>query len=621
MPPPPKSNAQILVKPVKLPATPLTIADLPEVERAKVSRLVERLVTLGKEHEETVGKLAALQASSKKDSIDAQGRNEADVERLTAVITAIEAQRTSAFKMLMQYQLRIEQLTVLMKQMDEDSISGDRKVAFLANMRQLENIVENQKTMIIGFQRERTNTENSHKQELVLAHESIKRSEAEARKQMDMMLRAERRTSAIEMACSRLTKQITEMTRRDSFKQAEIDALKRLLTEGPVNQSPPIRSVSNFTGSTTHTGTGGIPGGIPTHTNFPADTDSAAGSDASAFETSAFEPKPLAYSSSKERETSSIDVGNVGADTTTLTNTKTAAFSAPVPPSPPRSYTASPKRKLSTALHSSRGEPVPVEIREPPAAKVEASSVSTTSAIDLVNTIATLVATPEVPATVSPRRKALTTYTGSPVKRNQSSSRVPGQDGEKVAAVAAEKDPSTPSRSVKSSTSKQSRASKQSNKSVQTSTVKPLKVDRRERKAELEAERQRVMERRKAKLFANAQEARAAARDAAAEEKAARLTKVADAESSSDKPAKSKKEDKEIEVEKQSAPPVQRLIRTQGIAAPPAPAVRRAKATSVVNKTQPVRSPRPKLNILLGENKLYDPVLLDLLDDMEFDDK
>lgn len=604
-----KSASGLNIKPVKPPPAPLTIADLPDAERAKVSRLVERLVTLGKEHQETVDKLASLQVKSEKDSADAQGRNEADVERLTAVITAIEAQRASAFKMLMQYQLRLEQLAGLMKKMEADSISGDRKVAFVANMKQLENIVENQKTMIISFQKERTNTANSHQQELELANEKIKRSEKEVRKQMDMMLRAERRTSAIEMACSRLTKQITEMTRRDSSKQAEIDALKRLLAERPKDSPAPVRN-SHFTGGTDNTGTAPV--------SLPLDTDSTA-SDVSAFETSASESNQENHLASKKRESTKAD--KVAAEASR--DTSHAASSVPVPSSPPRSTTASPKRKLSTALHTSRGEPVPENVREPSAAKVSvpeavsmSASTSTTMETDLVKTILTLGATAgtEVPELISPRKKALTTYTGSPVKRNSSP----------VLRKTADKDPSTPTRSVKSSSSRQSR---QSNKSVQTSTVKALKVDRRERKAEIEAERQRVMEKRKAKLLAKAQVARLAAREAARESRDVRLAKEKEKEKDavSDRSTKGKKESKEIESEKQAAPVAQRLTRVRVSTVPPAAPPSKASSkrmtsasgTNAASKQQPGRSPRPKLNVLLGENKMYDTGLLDLLDDMD----
>ena len=128
--------------------------------------------------------------------------------------------------------------------------------------------------------------------------------------------------------------------------------------------------------------------------------------------------------------------------------------------------------------------------------------------------------------------------------------------------------------------------------------------------------------------MAKAQVARLAAREAARESRDVRLAKEKEKEKEkdavSDRSTKGKKESKEMESEKQAAPVAQRLTRVRVSTVPPAAPPSKASSTRMTSASgtnaaskQPGRSPRPKLNVLLGENKMYDTGLLDLLDDMD----
>ena len=216
----------------------LTIADLPEEERSKVSRLVEKLVSLGTEHQTAIDKLALVEkqyvedrAASEKRFGDESASNAGDIQRLNEVVGALEQQRSSAFELLGKYQTRLQQMGETLKEREKDEISGERKAALLSNLSSLEDIVANQKMMIESFQNERASVEEAHKLALSINKEALDRKDAEAERNTHVVSKAEKRVSAIETACSRLTKQITDMHRKDSVKQAEIDALKRLLTE------------------------------------------------------------------------------------------------------------------------------------------------------------------------------------------------------------------------------------------------------------------------------------------------------------------------------------------------------------------------------------------------------
>jgi hypothetical protein len=322
----------------------LTIADLPEVERDKVSRLVERLVTLGTEHQDTVDKLAALEAkciddaeSAQKAIDDVRFSSAKDVQRLNDVVSALEDQRSSAFNMLGKYQIRLEQMAELVRKKEADEISGERRIALFANLAQLEAVVENQKSMIDSFQNDRENLEKTHQEALYLASQALSRQENETKKKSELILKSDKRCSAIEMACSRLTKQITEMTRRDTVKQAEIDALKRLLTERVV-PLPPAPVVTSHT-STECTQ---LLSGPQIHTTV----DTRPISESKSSENIMPPTLPADSIAKNTRNTTSLSVHQK----------QTTPPHSPAPHSNKRAITSSPKRKLALALVESREE-------------------------------------------------------------------------------------------------------------------------------------------------------------------------------------------------------------------------------------------------------------------------
>ncbi len=581
---------------------PLTIADLPEAERAKVSRLVERLVTLGKEHQQTIDNLSVAEANFTKDIDQQKSRNEADIKRLTAVITAIDEQRATAFNMLAQYQERVEQLVAMIKRIEADSITGDRKVALLANVKQLEDIVENQKSMIIGFQKDRASTDKAHKQELVLAQENVKRSEAEVRKKQDLLLKTEKRCNAIEMACARLTKQITEMTRRDSFKQAEIDAFKRLLTERTENAAVSLAAPITLE-----------PSPLTALPRYEQPT------------TSAGEKEPFSLSGASSIASATGIQKGVGI--TASEPAPSGVYTVPFPPSPPRSDTASPKRKLTSALHISRGELHQTDAQKSSlaldslsntlkfpftASAVGKNPAASSSSDPIVLTAASsgsLIAA-EASSGPSPRKKALTTYIGNrnssaakyngPVQTTAETSDIGKSGNLNVQRKQDDRDanPDTPPRST------------QSSKSVQTSVVKnidkPIAAEKPTRKQQtMTAER-----------LTEKKNTRPTTRSTIIKQSATIQPHPSISEKDSVAVSSMVSEEKEVakKTEKQSGVIPQRLTRATGSEVP-VPKAQRSSQKKNADKSsiKSVTSPRPKLKVLLGENKMYDPALLDVL--------
>jgi hypothetical protein len=384
----------------------LTIADLPEGERNKVSRLVERLVTLGTEHQETVDKYSALEAKSIEDAAYSQQEitilkesHSADISRLNEVLTTLEEQRSDAFHMLSQYQEKMEQMAIVVRKKEADEISGERRIALFANIANLEKIVENQKIMINNFNNEREANEKSNQRNIDILNNNKKNLLLDNNKLKDTIIKNEKRSNAIEMACSRLTKQITEMTRRDNFKSSEISALKSLL-------------ISKSTATV-----------IVPAPDLPVPVSAA---DANANASSILPPRPstLPWSEGeemkgsiernqcqeKEKENSSsmsssllssppVVGAAVAVDEEKESTTFTQAPSSPLSPSsiskkkskgtiknklhtPPhspapalRAITASPQRKLSSALSSSRSEGEDVD--------VDTTNTSTSASVQL----------------------------------------------------------------------------------------------------------------------------------------------------------------------------------------------------------------------------------------------
>ena len=74
---------------------------------SKVSRLVEKLVSLGTEHAAAIDKLALVEKAHAEETQAVEKRfgqetasNAADIQRLNEVVTALEQQRSSAFELL-----------------------------------------------------------------------------------------------------------------------------------------------------------------------------------------------------------------------------------------------------------------------------------------------------------------------------------------------------------------------------------------------------------------------------------------------------------------------------------------------------------------------------------------
>lgn len=295
-----------------------TVKDLCEEDRHKYDTALEKVLKL----EEEKADLNEQCDAKDNEIIHYQQRfeeeissNQVNVKRLTDIISALEGQRTEAFELLQTYQKRIEQLSEVIRKYEKDEMGGERKKVMIANIASLEDLVANQKETIESLTEDRSSLVDAHKDELGVLQHLCDQKMKDVESKREGLEKAEKRCAAVEMACARLTKQITEMHRKDGVKTAEIEALKKLLHENVLAKPQRDRSAS-LSARDNNIGTSG-------------------GSPSSKREKGGGPASPMQSSRAAQR------------------NNRAASPPSRRPTKPVASV--SPQRKLSAALESSRG--------------------------------------------------------------------------------------------------------------------------------------------------------------------------------------------------------------------------------------------------------------------------
>jgi len=216
----------------------LSLKDLPESEQKKVSDLIDKVASLELDLQESNDRIVAADLKYAEDAKNASIRldetekmNNANVQRLTEVISALENQRVNAFELLQNYQKRIEQMAITLRKYERDEIGGEKKKALLTRVKTYEDLVESQKLSVQMLEKEKTSILETHQSEMMIIQKIGEEKDADIENKRNLLDNAQKRCTAIETACARLTKQITEMHRKDSVKTAEIEALKKLLAD------------------------------------------------------------------------------------------------------------------------------------------------------------------------------------------------------------------------------------------------------------------------------------------------------------------------------------------------------------------------------------------------------
>jgi hypothetical protein len=219
---------------------PATLKDLGELDLKKYDdaitkalKLEEEKADLNEECDTKDSEITRLQQQYEEEA----GSNRANVNRLTDIISALEEQRIESFELLQTYQQRIVQLSDVIRKYEKDEMGGERKKVMIANISSLEDLVQSQKETIAVLNSDRSSLQDAHKEELGVLQHLCDQKMKDVEGKREALDKADKRSAAIEMACARLTKQITEMHRKDGVKTAEIEALKKLLTDNVLNQS------------------------------------------------------------------------------------------------------------------------------------------------------------------------------------------------------------------------------------------------------------------------------------------------------------------------------------------------------------------------------------------------
>ena len=217
--------------------TPLTIFDLPPEEKAKIQSLAERLVALGREHEETVSNLSNERARHAAE-IDAANRrieNELDAAdaklmRQGEAIALLQEQRAAAFSLLTQYQTRLETYDNEVRAKERAAEELRRKlVEAVEDVARLEKTVESQRAHMEGIEAASGSAKRLFEEALQASEERGRRLSEDVNNAAERIREAERRSQGLETAVGGLTKQINSMKRAAAGSSERIAELTKLV--------------------------------------------------------------------------------------------------------------------------------------------------------------------------------------------------------------------------------------------------------------------------------------------------------------------------------------------------------------------------------------------------------
>jgi len=215
----------------------LTISDLPETEKTRITHLVDRLMTLGREHEEVMSSLSNERA---RHAVEIDAANRRIEEELGAVdlrliqqsetIQHLREQRAAAFSMLQKYQDRLEiyEASIRTKQKSEEE-AAQRTVRLLSQVESLEKVIEKQRSSIIDMETANYSTKKSFQETIDMADQRNRRLVEETELLKEQVNKNERRAQGLESAITGLTKQIANLNKTGTLKDDTIADLNRAL--------------------------------------------------------------------------------------------------------------------------------------------------------------------------------------------------------------------------------------------------------------------------------------------------------------------------------------------------------------------------------------------------------
>jgi len=215
----------------------LTIADLPEQEKSRITHLVDKLISLGREHEETMSCLSNERArhASEIDAANRRIENELGVVdsklmQQSETIQQLQEQRAAAFSLLKQYQARLEGYEAASRvQSKADEGSVQRESELVGQVGRLEHVIEKQRASIDDMEVASASAKKAFQETLDLAEERNRRSTEELASLKEQSKRGERRAHGLEQAVTGLTKQIASLNKTCASKDLTIADLRRTI--------------------------------------------------------------------------------------------------------------------------------------------------------------------------------------------------------------------------------------------------------------------------------------------------------------------------------------------------------------------------------------------------------
>ena len=213
----------------------LTIADLPDEEKARIANLAERLMSLGREHEETMSHLSNERARHAAEIDLANRRTEEELQvadqklvQQSDAIQTLQEQRSAALCLLRQYQARLDSYSEEVRLLQRAELEATNKQKAAAeHVGQLERIIESQRTSAEGMEAANETTKMAFKETIELAEGRYSRAQEEAALLREATKKAENRCRGLENAIAGFTKQVANSKAAAALKDERIAELQR----------------------------------------------------------------------------------------------------------------------------------------------------------------------------------------------------------------------------------------------------------------------------------------------------------------------------------------------------------------------------------------------------------
>ena len=222
-----------IAEPTGRPQAAPQLGDLSTPDKAKISKLVEKVLELGREKESLTQQLETLQQSRQDDVLIAVGTLRSELQQKNEMVADLHTKRQGALELLQRYQNKISDLAATTRNLKRiDTESKAQLSSLRAELNNLQQLLETQSQTIQSYRLQLSATTMKESGEVEL-REALRRRTSEAKA-------AETRTIELEGSMQHLQEQISSLRSVMHEKDKQIVELNNLLfqqSSGAVNNT------------------------------------------------------------------------------------------------------------------------------------------------------------------------------------------------------------------------------------------------------------------------------------------------------------------------------------------------------------------------------------------------